>query len=153
MSGRKLAGIAAACIALGWMIALAGEVFSQRSERTIEWLRQRDLKADRDEATTLDRLKSWSWPGYTLSAVLAGYTALVVLGIPNAGVRAGRLRISAAVLSTVGLTVAGWRLAGDFSWSLWEIAIGDTISLIGYILALSLVSAPPHTVHHETRGA
>lgn len=129
-------------IALGWVVALSGEVTSQRTIRMGDWLRDRELRSDREGATDFDRLKASSWPGYVLSAVLAGYTALVLVGIPAAGARAGRLRIAVSCLAMLGLTIAGWRLAGDWVWELWEIGVGDAISAAGYILALAVVALP-----------
>lgn len=142
---KRLIFLAAGLIAFGWVIALAGEVTSQRTARMGEWLRDRELRTDRDDATMFDRLKASSWPGYVLSAVVAGYTAMVLVGIPVAGARAGRLRIAVGCLSMLGLTIAGWRLAGDWVWSLWEIGGGDMVSVSGFMLALYAISQTDHS--------
>lgn len=133
-------------IALGWIVALAGEVTSQRTPRMADWLRDRELRTDQEDATDFDRLTASSWPGYVLSAVLAGYTAFLLVGISSARARTGRLRMIAGCLAMLGLTIAGWRLAGDGVWSLWEIALGDAISFLGYLLALCGVAQMAHTV-------
>ena len=136
--GNRRACVAAGLIAVGWAVALAGEVVSARTDRAAVWLRDRELRADKADVTTFDRLMASSWPSYVASGVLAGYAGMVLLGTG----RTGRHRGVAAGLCGVGLALAGSRLGGDVAWSLWEVVVGDGMSVVGYMLGLGVAAWP-----------
>ena len=139
----QTARLAAVFVALGWLVALCGEVYGNGTTRLKAWQEFRQRRANSDEATTLDRLRASSWPAYLLSAVLGGYTGMVILGIIVPGRRSARLRVAGAFLGTLGLAVAGWRLGGNIAWQLWELVPGDLISVCGYTLTLFVARRPP----------
>ena len=140
----RVAQLAAAMVALGWLVALSGEVFGNGTVRMKNWQEFRARRANSDDATTLDRLRGASWPGYVISAVIGAYTGIVILGLIVPGRRSARLRVAGALLGTLGLAVAGWRLGGDFAWQLWELVPGDLIAVCGYTLTLFVARRPPH---------
>ena len=146
--GNWRAGMAAGLIAVGWAVALAGEVIATRTDRAAVWLRDRELRADRADVTTFDRLTASSWPSYVASGVLAGYAGMVLLGTG----RTGRMRTVAAGLCLAGLALAGRRLGGDVAWALWEVAVGDGVSVVGYLLGISVAVWPGNAAGRPANG-
>ena len=146
--GKRWAYRAAGLVAVGWVFALAGEVFTVGTPAGRAWRESRRVAADRDDAGTLTRLRAGSWAGYVGLAVLGGYTGYALAGLPRANQRRGELRAGVVALGAVGLTAAAVRLWGDFDWRLWAVVPGDLASAAGYGLAVAvgLGAVPSHIV-------